>query len=67
MFPSAEDFKQLRYSPARFGRRFGERNDLAVPLTEAQRDCVCHFVPRRARVKPQRNVRWRGIVSRWWI
>jgi hypothetical protein len=35
-----------------------ERNALAVPLTEAQRDCVFFFVPRRARVKPLRNVSW---------
>jgi len=30
----------------------------AVPLTEAQRDCVFILQPRRARVKPQRNARW---------
>jgi hypothetical protein len=36
----------------------------AVPLTEAQRDCVFFFVPRRARVKPQRNVRWSRQCSR---
>jgi len=52
---------------ARFGQRFGERKSevqterrlerswnattAAVPLTEAERDCVFHFVPRRAPVK----------------
>jgi hypothetical protein len=64
----------VQFFQFRFGQRFGERKSevqaerrlersrsattAAVPLTEAQRDCVFHFRPRRARVTPQRNVRW---------
>jgi hypothetical protein len=64
---------------ARFGQRFGERKSevqterrlerswnattAAVPLTEAERDCVSRFTPRRTRVKPQRNVRWSRAIK----